>query len=122
MRSVCELFHMLPPPTLYSSSASRAIKTYGGRGVAKKGIDAQAHTIVYTAAHPPAQLENEPRLEREPIKIVASSPEDKLVPTSRVNLGKTHTVEMNMKVKDVGMVDSSSLPLLVNYWKELMGL
>ncbi|KAL8717665.1 MAG: hypothetical protein Q9225_005119 [Loekoesia sp. 1 TL-2023] len=99
-----------------------AIKTYGGRGVAKKGVDAQTHTIVYTTAHPPAQLENEPRLERESIKVVASSPKDKLDPTSRVNLGKIHTVEMNMKVKDVGMVDLSSLPLLINYWKELMDL
>ncbi|KAL8828584.1 MAG: hypothetical protein Q9170_006544, partial [Blastenia crenularia] len=97
-----------------------AIKTYGGRGAAKRGVDANSHAIVYTTAHPPAQLENEPKLIRHPIRVCTSSPENKLAPASRVNLGKTYTVEFNSKVKEVGMVDRLSIPRLVSAWKALM--
>ncbi|KAL8732764.1 MAG: hypothetical protein Q9166_002545 [cf. Caloplaca sp. 2 TL-2023] len=96
------------------------ITTYGGRGVAKKGVDAALHAIIHTSAHPPALLENEPCMTNQPIKVVAKSPEEKLAPASRLNLGKTHTVEWDTKVKEVGRVDKDSLLTLLYSWKMAM--
>lgn len=39
-------------------------------------------------------------------------------PASRVRFGKTFPVEWNVKVKDIGMVNSHHMPNLSSYWRE----
>lgn len=57
-----------------------------------------------------------------PIRVVAKSPEEKLAPISRVNLGKTCSVEWDTKVKEIGKVDKDRLPTLISDWKGVMSI
>ncbi|KAL8692946.1 MAG: hypothetical protein Q9218_002123 [Villophora microphyllina] len=104
------------------SQLQRPITTYGGRGVAKKGVDPKLHTIVYTGTNPPQRLPSESGMNKDPIQVIASTPDNKLAPMSRVNLGKTYTIEWISKVKEVGMVASSDLRKLRAYWEQSMDM
>ncbi|KAI4272962.1 MAG: hypothetical protein LQ337_004962 [Flavoplaca oasis] len=96
------------------------ITTYGGKGAAKKSIDKNAHTIIYTGSSPPEILQGEQGMNKSPLRVVPVRPDAKLDTRSRVNLGKTYPVEWNTKVKEIGRLDKSSLVKLINYWKTLM--
>ncbi|KAI4269274.1 MAG: hypothetical protein LQ337_007383 [Flavoplaca oasis] len=73
------------------------ITTYSGKGLAKKGIDPSSHTVIHTTTHAPALLEGEPPTSKRPIRVVAKTPDVKIDPRSRLNYGKTYTVEWNTK-------------------------
>ncbi|KAL9038342.1 MAG: hypothetical protein Q9180_003199, partial [Flavoplaca navasiana] len=79
------------------SQLRRPITTYSGRGLAKRGIDLGSHTIIHTTTHAPALLEGEPPTSKRPIRVVAKTPDVKIDPRSRLNYGKTYTVEWNTK-------------------------
>lgn len=97
------------------------ILTYRGQGAAKKGVDQSAHTIIYTGSRPPSKQANEHGMKKAPLRVIPSKPEEKLDPMSRVNLGKTYTVEWNTKVKEIGDVDHKDLVNMKAYWKQLLG-
>ncbi|KAL8968261.1 MAG: hypothetical protein Q9183_002545 [Haloplaca sp. 2 TL-2023] len=96
------------------------ITTYRGRATAKKGIDPKVHAIIYTSSHPPAPLLFEPSLQKKPIRVIASRPENVLDPLSRVNLAKVYPIEWNRKVKDIGRVDVNDRARLRAYWESAM--
>ena len=93
------------------------ITTYGGRGAAKPGVDQTTHTIVYTGNVAPARLPGETKMDKDPIRIVPINPAEKLDSRSRINMGKVHAINHNIKVKEIGHVDQTSLPKLLGYRK-----
>jgi mRNA-degrading endonuclease toxin of MazEF toxin-antitoxin module len=66
----------------------------------------------------PVKLPEETDLNKKPIAVDRSSPDQKLLPSSRLNFAKIHTVNWNVKVMNVGRVSRESMPLLVAYWKQ----
>ncbi|KAL8967851.1 MAG: hypothetical protein Q9183_002737, partial [Haloplaca sp. 2 TL-2023] len=85
------------------------ITTYGGRATSKKGVDGKVHTIVYTGSTPPFKLNNERAMTKDALRVIPSRPENVLDPLSRVNLEKPYPIEWNIKVKDIGRLDTQSL-------------
>lgn len=59
-------------------------------------------------------------MNKTPIRVIPSRADEKLDPVSRVNMGKMFTVEWNTKVKDIGLVDKSSLVRLLAYWRQII--
>lgn len=55
----------------------------------------------------------------EPIKVKPNDRRDRMEPASRVNFGKTYTVEHNVKVYDFGNVDKDSAHRLRSQWKRV---
>jgi mRNA-degrading endonuclease toxin of MazEF toxin-antitoxin module len=66
----------------------------------------------------PTKLPKESDLNKKPIAVDKSSPDQKLQSSSRLNFAKVHTVNWNVKVMNVGRVARESMPLLVAYWKQ----
>lgn len=91
------------------------ITTHGGRATTKPGVDQSVHTIVYSTEDPPEKLPGESKMLKDPLRIVLSSPDDKLDPRSRINLGRMHSIDHNVKVKKIGDVHPRSLPKLLAY-------
>lgn len=52
---------------------------------------------------------------KEPLAVTPASSDQKLDPMSRLNFGKIHTVEHNVKVKPVGKVTEESMLSLLAY-------
>jgi hypothetical protein len=55
-------------------------------------------------------------LSKDPIRVEPSDAAE-LHRASRINFGKTYTVEHNVKVQKIGKVAKEHLPFLKNYWK-----
>jgi hypothetical protein len=68
----------------------------------------------------PYQLPEEVGMNKRPIAVDKSSPDQKLDPMSRLNFSRVHTVIWNVKVMDVGRVTRESIPTLVTYWKQTL--
>ncbi|KAL8720377.1 MAG: hypothetical protein Q9225_002765 [Loekoesia sp. 1 TL-2023] len=96
------------------------ILTYRGQGAAKRGVDQDAHAIIYTGKRPPEKQANEQGMKKSPLQVIPIRADEKLDSMSRVNLGKTYTIEWNTKVKEIGNVEHSSLVKMINYWRKLM--
>lgn len=86
------------------------ITTYGGRGVAKPGVKKSEHAIVYSGKSAPAPdvselpVRGESGLRRETIRVVVDAPTEALDPMSRLDFGRAHTIQHNVKAKAFGMV------------------
>ncbi|KAL8949705.1 MAG: hypothetical protein Q9222_004214 [Ikaeria aurantiellina] len=93
------------------------ITTYSGKGTAKRNIDKSAHAIIYTGSLPPEKTPEEHGMNKTAIKVLPVRQDEKLDPMSRVNLGKTYSIEWNNKVKEIGCVEPKSLVRLISYWK-----
>jgi hypothetical protein len=96
------------------------VNTYNGKGVAKKGFndsDRAAHSIIYMRGEDPYQADDEPDFTKRPIMVIPVAPDQKLDPMSRLNFGKVHTVEHNVRVMPVGRIDPKSLPYFEAYWE-----
>ncbi|KAF4235240.1 hypothetical protein CNMCM6805_008176 [Aspergillus fumigatiaffinis] len=85
------------------------ITTYGGKGVAKPGVDPAKHAIVYMRGSVPTCKADEPRMTKEPLEIEPARPDERLDEMSRLNFGKVYTVEHNVKVRHVGMISWTSM-------------
>ncbi|GFF90661.1 hypothetical protein IFM53868_06241 [Aspergillus udagawae] len=85
------------------------ITTYGGKGVAKPGVDPAKHAIVYMRGSVPACKADEPRMTKEPLEVEPARPDERLDEMSRLNFGKVYTVEHNVKVRHVGMISWTSM-------------
>ncbi|KAI4174588.1 MAG: hypothetical protein LQ343_002161 [Gyalolechia ehrenbergii] len=92
-----------------------------GQGAAKKGVDQNAHTIIYTGSRPPNKQASEQGMKKSPLRVIPVRADEKLDSMSRVNLGKTYTIEWNTKVKEIGDVELNSLVNMKAYWKQLLG-
>ena len=57
---------------------------------------------------------------KDPLRIRLSSEGDKLDPASRLNLGRVHSIDHNVKVKKNGDVDDRSLPKLLTYRRNIL--
>jgi hypothetical protein len=98
------------------------IHTYGGRGVMKPGFnqqDQRAHAIIYMDNTRPASTsEEEMRLmTKQPIAVHAASSDQRLRIMSRLNFGAPYSVQMNVKVMDVGTIAQASMPAFESYWR-----
>jgi hypothetical protein len=95
------------------------VNTYNGKGVAKKGFnesDRAAHSIIYMKGEDPFQADDEFDIIKEAIAVIPANREQKLDRMSRLNFGKVHTVEHNVRVMPVGRVAQQSLPYFEGYW------
>jgi hypothetical protein len=98
------------------------ITTYQGKGVAKPGLneeDRRAHAIVYiegTSARPTAAEKG--MMNKRPIAVHAAANDQKLDTMSRINFGKVHTIEHNVKVMNVGRISRDDLEDFKHYWNQ----
>ncbi|KAK6442490.1 hypothetical protein LTR95_001284 [Oleoguttula sp. CCFEE 5521] len=90
------------------------INTYNGRGVSKPGVIKSDHTIIYSGRNcpdpDPAELpaRGEAGMRLDAIRVDPDDKVTKLDPMSRIDFGKVHTVEHNVKVKSFGNVHEMS--------------
>ncbi|KAL2856189.1 hypothetical protein BJX68DRAFT_230111 [Aspergillus pseudodeflectus] len=92
-----------------------SISTYGGRGLAKPGVDPSKHAIVHMADTPPRLGSNEPETTKEPLEVDPERFDETLHPKSRLNFGKIYTVEHNVKVLPIGVISAASMPRFIAY-------
>lgn len=82
--------------------------TYAGRGLAKPGVNAREHAIIYTGLSCPGLSVWEQSVVDTtllaPICVVPTTHDGKLHPLSRVNFAKMYTVEFDVQVYDFGLV------------------
>lgn len=64
----------------------------------------------------PTLQDKETGLVYDPIAVVPSTRDAKLGPMSRVNFATIQTIQHNVKVKDIGIVQQSDIPKLVEYF------
>ncbi|KAF2823153.1 hypothetical protein CC86DRAFT_300156 [Ophiobolus disseminans] len=97
-----------------------AITTYGERGVLKPGCNASEHTIAYLRGRQPQYYpgEYEKGMTKTPIAIEPTDPNEKMLPSSRLRLGKTYSIECNVKVRDIGNVALEHKTTLLRYYQE----
>ncbi|KAI9043868.1 uncharacterized protein KD926_002759 [Aspergillus affinis] len=93
------------------------VSTYSRKGVAKTGVDASKHAIIYMQGTEPQRGSGEPQMMKEPLEVAPASPDQKLDYMSRLNFGKIYTVEHNVKVLPVGKITERSMPRFQNYAK-----
>lgn len=96
------------------------ISTYGNRGVAKPNVDPDTHAIVYPRGTSPIREANEPRMIKEPLEVAVESYDETLNPMSRLDFGKIHTVEHNVKVLPIGRITSKSMTRFMQYTRDEM--
>ncbi|KAL3463917.1 hypothetical protein BJX64DRAFT_107627 [Aspergillus heterothallicus] len=92
-----------------------SISTYGGRGLAKPGVDPSKHTIVYMSGTEPRLSPNEPLMPKEPLEVDPTRLDETLHLKSRLNFGKIYTVEHNVKVLPIGEIAKPSMPKFISY-------
>lgn len=96
------------------------ITSYGHRGVGKPGVNKSEHSIIHTSKTPPAPLaaelpsRGEDGMRDQAIRVDTDDPIDKLDSLSRLDYGKVHTIQHNIKVKSFGKVNPKSMYALIN--------
>ncbi|KAK4506244.1 hypothetical protein PRZ48_004209 [Zasmidium cellare] len=91
------------------------ITTYGGQGVAKRGVAKDEHAIIYTGREPPSlapqEMPGRTEMAMRPIaiRVVPDDKAETLDPYSRIDFGKVHTIQHNIKVRPFGKVHASSM-------------
>ena len=99
------------------------VNTYSGKGVGKRGFnqtDTDAHAIVYTPNQKPSNIAHEPRMRKNPIKVIPVSSSETLDAASRINFSKPHSIDHNVKFLDIGKVAPESMPYLTTYFKQYL--
>ncbi|KAI9375470.1 hypothetical protein BJX61DRAFT_539758 [Aspergillus egyptiacus] len=91
------------------------ISTYGGRGVAKPGVDASKHAVVYMRDTEPFTSNDEPPMGKEPLEIIPDQSDVTLHQMSRLNFGKIYTVEHNASRFPIGRIATESMPRFLEY-------
>lgn len=92
------------------------VTTYDGRGIDKRGIRLNDHGQIYSGNRVPNPING---LEKEPLRVKLASGARELDRRSYINYGRPYTVQTNVKVKDVGELDSASRRLLRKYYNEV---
>ena len=101
-----------------SSNQSRPIHTYGERGTAKRGIDVEAHALIYMEG---GDSNCPHEIVKEPLAVIPENGREKLHSLSLLNFSKVYTVEHNVKVKSVGRISDESMAYFNAYVKESFG-
>jgi hypothetical protein len=90
------------------------VTSYDGAGHLKRGINLEEHGFIYSRNKP----ERVPGMLQKALKVKLSKGGAPLKDPSLVHYGKVYTVETNVKVKDVGILDEASEEvLLYNFHK-----
>jgi hypothetical protein len=55
---------------------------------------------------------------KDPIEIEPASTTETMEPTSRLRFGKIHSIEFNVKVREIGVVSRQHMSKLLAYYKE----
>ncbi|KAK4502652.1 hypothetical protein PRZ48_006078 [Zasmidium cellare] len=84
--------------------------------VAKRGVQKSDHAVVHSTREPPANIptrdeqpsRKEQGMKPQKIRIDMTDRTEALDPMSRINLAKVYTIEHNVKVRDLGMVNRES--------------
>ena len=98
------------------------IASYGSRGVAKRGVTKSEHAIIYTGKSVPEPTpaerpdRGEAGLRPQAVRVDTDHPTDKLDPMSRLDFGKVHTIQHNIKVKSFGKVNRDSMSAFQHQW------
>lgn len=82
------------------------INSYGNKGLLDKKFsedEQRAHTIVHSNQELPRAVKNEPKFTKKPI-AVKMAPGERLTPTSRLHFDKPQSIDWNVRVKDIGMI------------------
>lgn len=96
------------------SSICLPITTYGGRGMKKPGIRLDEHVAIFSGDRPESM-----KYWKHPIRVKTAY-KDKIERESVINIAKTYTIEHNVKVVDVGKVDSDDLERLDKYFVDFI--
>jgi hypothetical protein len=86
----------------------------------KRGCTASEHTIVYLTGTQPTYIpgEWERGMTKDPIEIVPKDATEIMHTASRLRLGKIHSIEWNVKVREIGQVAGNHMSKLVKYFRE----
>lgn len=100
------------------------VTTYGGQGVAKKGVTKGEHAIVHFSKKPPPPTRNEEpeRGEAPMLDPIRVDPDEKNTPLdemSRVSMAQPHCIQHNLRVKSIGKVNTKSMPSLINQFRSV---
>ena len=82
------------------------------------GVLVEDHAVIYTGGEhdpPPFLLKGE-GITKQALRVVTDGNET-LDVCSRINFGKTYTVEHNVKVLSIGTIAPEHVNLLEAYWK-----
>jgi hypothetical protein len=55
---------------------------------------------------------------KDPLEIEPASASETMEPASRLRFGKIHSIEWNMKVREIGMVSRKHMTKLLEYYRE----
>ncbi|KAL2807837.1 hypothetical protein BJX63DRAFT_411145 [Aspergillus granulosus] len=99
-----------------------SISTYGGRGLAKPGLDPSKHAIIYMTGTHPKMGSMEPLMSKGPLEVDPDRFDDPLDRMSRVNFGRIYTVEHDVKVLGVGKISPQSMPRFIAYARAELAL
>ncbi|OQN96403.1 hypothetical protein B0A48_17655 [Cryoendolithus antarcticus] len=101
------------------SCTALPVRTFGGRG-ARERLDQAEIGIIYTGTPTPRRPSGESRLLPRPIRVDPDDPRDprsELHSASRIHYGTVYTVEHNLKVKPLGMVNRDCHEALVSQFQ-----
>lgn len=89
------------------------VTTYNGKGYRKRNIKLEEHGLIFTGNRLPKPI---PGIAMEPLKIKDSVEKLDL---SCINYGRSYYVDTDVKVKNIGVLDSFSQKLLRKYYKAI---
>ena len=92
------------------------LTTYDGKGHNKRGINLAEHGQIYGDIPPSTIL----GISFSALHVLYSKNATKLQKGCLINYGKVYTVEMNVKVKEIGNLDVASRRLIRRYWNQTM--
>ncbi|CZR67206.1 uncharacterized protein PAC_17105 [Phialocephala subalpina] len=92
------------------------VTTYDGKGYAKRGINLDEHGLIYNSDEAPVNVAG---ITKYPLRVKPSKNGERLTGNSYINYGRAYCVDTNVKVKDVGELDSASRKWLREYYKEI---
>lgn len=102
------------------------IQTYGGQGANKRDVIIKNHTRIYTewpgSPEPPCIGNEEKFMNKRSIRMVPmnQNPQNEtLDPASRINFGKSYTVEHNVRVLGIGKIHDDDEHMLMHYYKDV---
>jgi hypothetical protein len=94
------------------------IFTYSGRATTKRGVRAWEHGIAYSIGQKPELIPGESGITKEHVGVVMAAKEPNLEKASRIYYGIHHPIQINVKVKNIGMVHKPHMASLIGNWKE----
>jgi hypothetical protein len=94
-----------------------SLTAYGGVGHKKRGINLHEHSLIYSGTTVPSRPNG---ISKESLKINLSKGAGQIPNNTLVNFGRIYTVETNVKVKDIGDLDTNSRRLMRRYYNEVM--